>query len=182
MLPQYSPELDRGQEKINMEKTFVIIKPDGVERNLIGEIIKRYEEAGLKITSMDMTTVSPEIISKHYVENEDYLRSIGEKAKNAGAQVDNIIEYGRGIVIGLKKYLSRGPIVKMIIEGDDAVSQVRKITGFTDPTLADKGTIRGDLGTDSIKKANEEGRPTENLIHASGNLEEANSEIELWFN
>lgn len=165
-----------------MEKTFVIIKPDGVERNLIGEIIKRYEENDLKITDMEMTTASSEIISKHYKENEDYLISIGEKARNAGAKVDDVVEYGRKIVIGLRNYLSRGPIVKMIIEGDDAIQKVRKITGFTDPTLADKGTIRGDLGTDSIAKANTEDRPTENLIHASGNTKEAQEEMALWFN
>ena len=164
-----------------MEKTFVFIKPDGIERNLIGEIIKRYEEAGLKITTLEMTRPDQETIEKHYPEEKEYLRSIGEKAEGAGEKVDNPVEYGQMIVRNLKKYVTRGPIVKMILEGENAVSLVRKITGFTDPTKADKGTIRSDLGDDSIAKANREGRATENLIHASGNPEEAEKEIALWF-
>ncbi len=165
-----------------MEKTFVFIKPDGVEKNLIGEIIKRYEKAGLKITALEMTTASPEIIEKHYPLEEEYLRSIGEKARGAGEKVDDPAEYGRKIVLNLRNYVTRGPIVKMILEGEDAVALVRQVTGFTDPTIADKGTIRGDLGNDSIAKANAEGRATENLIHASGSKEEAQKEIALWFN
>lgn len=165
-----------------MEKTLVIIKPDGVERNLIGKIISYYEKAGLKIKALEMVNVSKELIEKHYPETEEYCRSIGEKAKNAGNPVDDVVEYGRMIVNQLKKYLTRGPVVKMIIEGENAVQKVREITGFTDPLQAEKGTIRGDLGIDSIAKANSENRATENLIHASGNKEEAEKEISLWFN
>lgn len=164
-----------------MEKTLVIIKPDGVERNLIGKIIDYYEKADLKVTAMEMLSVSKELIDKHYPENEDYVRSIGEKAKNAGNPVDDVLEYGRNIVHQLKKYLTRGQVVKMILEGENAVKKTRDITGFTDPSQAEKGTLRSDLGIDSIAKANSEGRTTENLVHASGNPEEAEREIALWF-
>lgn len=163
-----------------MEKTLVVIKPDGVKRNLIGSIIKYYEDAGLKITKMEMTTLTKDFVSKHYPDTDDYCRSIGQKAKDAGNEVGNIIDYGRHIVKTLQDYLTEGPVIKMIIEGENAVSEVRKVTGFTDPSQADKGTIRGDLGEDSIAKANSEGRATKNLVHASGNKEEAEAEIELW--
>lgn len=164
-----------------MQQTLIIIKPDGVERNLIGKIISYYEEAGLKVIKLKMIQVGRDLIMKHYEENEDYMRAIGQKSKDAGNQVDDILEYGRMIVQSLRDYMTSGPVVPMVLEGEDAIARARKITGFTDPTQADKGTIRGDLGQDSIAKANSEGRPTKNLIHASGTPEEAEKEISLWF-
>ncbi|MBI2593322.1 nucleoside-diphosphate kinase [Candidatus Daviesbacteria bacterium] len=163
------------------QQTLIIIKPDGVERNLIGKIISYYEEAGLKVIRLKMVQADRDLIMKHYEENEDYMRAIGQKSKDAGNQVRDTLEYGRMIVQSLRDYMTSGPVVPMVLEGDDAIARARKITGFTDPTQADKGTIRGDLGNDSIAKANSEGRPTKNLIHASGNGEEAEKEIELWF-
>lgn len=165
----------------SIQQTLIIIKPDGVDRNLIGKIISYYEEAGLKVVKLKMMTAARDLIMKHYEENEDYMRAIGQKSKDAGNQVDNIVEYGRMIVQSLRDYMTSGPVVPMVLEGEDAVALARKVTGFTDPTQADKGTIRGDLGNDSIAKANSEGRPTKNLIHASGNPEEAEKEIALWF-
>lgn len=164
-----------------MERTLVVIKPDGVKRNLIGSIIKYYEEAGLKITKMEMTSLTKDFVAKHYPMDDDYCLSIGQKAKDAGNDVGDILKYGRHIVETLQDYLTEGPVVKMIIEGEDAIKEVRRVTGFTDPSQADKGTIRGDLGEDSIAKANDEGRSTKNLVHASGNPEEAEQEITLWF-
>lgn len=163
------------------QQTLIIIKPDGAKRNLIGTIIKYYEEAGLKVVKLKMMTADIELITKHYPEDEDYMRSIGQKSKDAGNEVEDILEYGRMIVKALRDYMTSGPVVPMILEGEDAIALARKVTGFTDPTQADKGTIRGDLGQDSIAKANSEGRPTQNLIHASGNVEEAEKEISLWF-
>lgn len=163
------------------QKTLIIIKPDGVERNLIGKIISYYEEAGLKVIKLKMMSASRELIMKHYEENEDYMKAIGQKSRDAGNQVDDILEYGRMIVKSLRDYMTSGPVVPMILEGQDAIALARKITGFTDPTQAEKGTIRGDLGNDSIAKANGENRPTKNLIHASGTPDEAAKEISLWF-
>ena len=165
-----------------IQQTLIIIKPDGVERNLIGKIISYYEEAGLKVIKLKMMQADRELIMKHYVEDEEYMKAIGQKSKDAGNPVDDILEYGRMIVQSLRDYMTSGPVVPMVLEGEgEPIALARKVTGFTDPTQADKGTIRGDLGNDSIAKANGEGRPTKNLIHASGNPEEAEKEIKLWF-
>ncbi len=164
-----------------IQKTLVLIKPDAVERNLTGEIIRRYEEAGLKLVELRMLRAPLDIIEKHYPMEEAYLRSIGEKTIAAGQQVKSAVDQGRKVVTWLRKFITSGPIVALVLEGEDAVAKVRKITGFTDPSTAEEGTIRRDLGTDSILKANEEERPVYNLIHASGNPEEAEAEINLWF-
>ncbi len=164
-----------------IQKTLVLIKPDGVKRNLIGEIINRFEKGGLKVLEMQMLTASAEILEKHYPSDEEYLRIIGEKSKAAGDQIDDVVEQGRKIVNALREFMASGPIVKMILEGEDGIALARKITGYTDPSKADKGSIRGDLGEDSILAANSDGRPVYNLIHASGTPEEAETEKALWF-
>ncbi len=165
-----------------LQKTLVLLKPDATEKNLIGEIIKRYEDQGLKVVELKMYQKAPdEIIEKHYPMDPEYLKSIGEKTIAAGQQVTSAEDQGRKVVTWLRKFITSAPLVAMILEGEDAVVRVRKITGFTDPSTAEKGTIRGDLGSDSILKANQEERPVYNLIHASGNTEEAEHEIGLWF-
>jgi len=164
-----------------MERTLLIIKPDGVERNLIGKIIDYYEKAGLKITAMKMLTVSKELVSKHYPEDPKWMEELGKKGEKAGEKVDNYMEYGQFVVRTLRDYLSMGPVVAIILEGENAIKKAREITGYTDPSAAEKGTLRGDLGEDSILKANKENRSAYNLVHASGNPEEAEREIKLWF-
>ncbi len=168
---------------MTMEKTLVVIKPDGVQRNLIGKIISYYEAGGLKATKMKMLRVSKEFIAKHYISEKWYLFGLAEKGKKAGENLDTEkkqLDYGMMIVNGMRSYMTAGPVVAMIIEGEDAIKKVRAITGYTDPSAADKGTIRGDMGIDSIQAANKEKRPVKNLIHASGNKEEAETEIMLW--
>lgn len=164
-----------------MEQTLVLIKPDGVKRNLIGEIIARFEKGGLKVVDMKMLTTSMDIASKHYPDDEEYLRTVGQKSVAAGDKVGDVLEQGRKIINSMRGFLTSAPIVAMILEGENAITLVRKITGYTDPSSAEKGTIRGDLGEDSILQANKESRPVYNLIHASGNLDEAEKEIQLWF-
>ncbi len=167
-----------------MEETLVVIKPDGLQRNLIGKIISYYENGGMKIKAMKMLNVSRELIAKHYPSGRDYLLSIGQKGIKAGEKLDTekkLLDYGMMIVGGMRSYMTSGPVVAMVIEGNDAIKKVRAITGYTDPATAEKGTIRGDMGTDTIAKANSEKRPVKNLIHASGNPEEAGKEIALWF-
>ncbi|MBI2578889.1 MAG: hypothetical protein HYW26_04205 [Candidatus Aenigmarchaeota archaeon] len=165
------------------EQTLIVIKPDGVERNLIGEIISRYEKGGLRIAAMKMLGVSESLIKKHYPEKEEYLLSLAEKGKKAGDPFASKDPHGYGmfIVTGMRKYMTSGPVVAMILEGENAIKKAREITGYTDPSAAEKGTIRGDLGNDNILQANKERRPVYNLIHASGNKEEAETEIKLWF-
>ena len=164
-----------------IQKTLVLIKPDAMEKNLIGEIIRRYEEVGLKVVELKMLLAPMSIIEKHYPMDRAYLESIGEKTIAAGQKVESAYDQGKKVVTWLRKFITSDPIVAMVLEGEDAVANVRKITGFTDPSTAEKGTIRGDLGTDSILLANKEERPAYNLIHASGSLEEAEKEINLWF-
>lgn len=164
-----------------IQQTLIIIKPDGVQRGLTDEIIKRYEAAGLKVVKRKDMVAPMDIVEKHYPMDPDYLCSIGEKTIAAGQQVDSAEDQGRKVVTWLRKFITSGPIVAIVLEGEDAVKTARKTTGFTDPATAEKGTIRGDLGTDNILDANREERPVYNLIHASGSEEEAKKEIELWF-
>lgn len=164
-----------------IEQTLVLIKPDGVMRSLIGEIISRYEKAGLKVVRLKMLTAPQDKVLKHYPSDEDYLVSLGKKSASSGDQIDNFLEQGQKIVNWLKAFIASGKIVAMVLQGEDAITLCREITGYTDPASADKGTIRGDLGEDSILRANREARPVYNLVHASGNLKEAQAEIKLWF-
>lgn len=164
-----------------MERTLVVIKPDGVQRNLVGEIIRRYESAGLRLTALQMLRVSEELIRRHYTEQDDYLISLGKKSEAAGDKITDYRAQGLKIVRGLRTYMTSGPVVAMIMEGPGAIQKVRDITGYTDPSKAAKGTIRGDFGQDTILEANRQGRPVQNLIHASGNPDEARTEIALWF-
>lgn len=164
-----------------IQKTLVLIKPDGVKRNLIGEIIKRFEEQGLKVNELKMLVAPMSIAEKHYPADQEYLRMIGQKSVDAGDKIDDLVGQGRKVIDAMREFLTSGPVVAIILEGEDAVARVREITGFTDPSKAEKGSIRGDLGEDSILNANSEGRPVYNLVHASGDIEEAEREIKLWF-
>lgn len=164
-----------------IQQTLIIIKPDGVAGGFTDEIIKRYEAVGLKVVKREDIMAPLEIVEKHYPMDPEWLRAIGEKTIAAGQAVTSAEDQGRKVVTWLRKFITSGPVVVMVLEGEDAVSVARKTTGFTDPQTAEKGTIRGDLGTDSILLANKEERPVYNLIHASGNPEEAKKEIQLWF-
>ena len=164
-----------------LQRTLIIIKPDGVSRGFTDEIIKRYQAAGLKVVKRKDMMAPLSIVEKHYPMDPQYLRSIGEKTIAAGQKVTSAEEQGRKVVDWLRRFITSGPVVVMLLEGEDAVAKARKVTGFTDPSTADAGTIRGDLGTDTILKANMEERPVYNLIHASGSVDEAAKEIKLWF-
>lgn len=164
-----------------LQRTLIIIKPDGMAGGFTDEIIRRYRSVGLRVVKRKKMIAAQDLVEKHYPMDPKYLRSIGEKTIAAGQQVKSAEDQGRKVVSWLRKFITSGPIAALLLEGEDAVSVARKTTGFTDPSTAEKGTIRGDLGTDSILKANREGRPVYNLIHASGSLEEAKKEINLWF-
>ena len=160
-------------------RTLVVLKPNVAERNLIGTVIKAFEKGALKVVAMDMRRVFPDLIAKHYPDS--MAETLGRKSERAGEKIDNYVEQGMRVLQWNRNYLTRGPVIAILLEGENAIKRVREVTGSTDPTAADKGTIRGDLGIDSILKANRESRAVENLIHASGSAEEAKAEIELWF-
>lgn len=168
------------------ERTLVIIKPDGVQRSLIGEIIKRFERVGLKLVALNFTIPDPELVESHYLLDPNWKRIVGEKAiesyekKGETPPSDDPEELGEKVLSGLKKYMSSGPVVVMCWQGAHAVELVRKLVGGTEPLSSDVGTIRGDFVLDSYKMSDTDGRSVRNLIHASGNLDEAAQEIELW--
>lgn len=164
-----------------LQQTLIIIKPDGVAGGFTDQIIKRYEDKGLKVVKRKDMMAPQDLVERHYPLDPDYLRSIGQKTIAAGQKVKSAEDQGKKVVSWLRKFIASGPVVALLLEGEDAVAKARKVTGFTDPSTADKGTIRRDLGTDTILKANLEERPVYNLIHASGSEEEAKKEIKLWF-
>ncbi len=181
----------RTQVNSKEEATVLIIKPDGVKRGLIGEIIKRIEQRNLRITEMQMSIPTRKQIDGHYPKSEAWVTRLGEKALNAFANngFDSKKELGTNNpkVIGKKvrgwlvDYMTSGAIVKMIVEGPYAVSMVRKMIGSTMPQDAIPGTIRGDFSVDSGAIANAEKRVVANLVHSSETKEEAIHEIEFWF-
>ena len=161
------------------QETLVILKPDAIEQNKAGAIIKYYEDAGLKILDMKFyKEVTEERLTIHYPDT--MALSIGKKAQAAVPSITNAEAHGLKVLTALRGYFSRGPVLAIRFGGEDAIKEVRRITGYTDPSTADKGTVRGDLGVDSIAKSTDESRAVENLIHASGNSEEAEAELALW--
>jgi nucleoside-diphosphate kinase len=175
-----------------MEQTLVVLKPDAVQRGLIGEIIGRFEKVGLKIVAAKFVQVDEQFANKHYpLSRELFIRGMGEKTlenykslridpkKELGT--DDPLEIGKMIQSWLVKYICSGAVLACVLEAPHAVELVRKICGHTLPILAAPGTIRGDLAFDSSYLANTNKRPIKNLVHASGSIEEAKYEIPLWF-
>lgn len=161
------------------QDTLVILKPDTLERNLIGKIITYYETKQLKV--IDMKYYKKIELSRLIYHYPDTMAlSIGKKAQVAVPTITDPETHGMKVLKALRNYFSRGPVLAIKIQGEDAINEVRRITGYTDPSTAEKGTIRGDLGIDSIVKSTDEGRAVENLVHASGNPEEAEAELKLW--
>lgn len=174
-----------------MERTFVMLKPDAIQRRLAGEVLQRFERAGFNIVALKMLKPGKELVSKHYPSSRDYLETLGNKTKNDYAKyglslekefgtVDSF-EIGGKIKAWLVDFICSDNVIAMVLEGNHAVSAVRKLVGSTMPSDASPGTIRGDYSIESADLANLEKRPVKNLIHASGNVEEASFEIKLWF-
>lgn len=173
------------------EKTVFIIKPDGVKRGLIGEIVSRIEKRGLKIIALNMILASREEMDSHYPKDDDWVKRLGEKAignylkyaidpeKELGAS--DSLKLGKIIRNWLLDYMTSGPVVKGVVKGIHAVDMVRKICGNTLPNMAEMGTIRGDFSIDSPSQANADKRAVRNIIHASENSAEATNELKLWF-
>ncbi len=169
------------------ERTLVIIKPDGLQRTLMGEIIRRYERLGLKLVGMKLLVPTAAHIEKHYNLDPNWKRIVGEKSIEAyqkkGLQPPSVdpLKLGDKVIDSLKKYMTSGPVIAMVWQGGHSVKIVRKITGGTEPLTSDVGTIRGDFVLDSYQMADTDGRAVRNLIHASGSVEEAENEIKHWF-
>ncbi len=170
------------------ERTLVLLKPDTIQRGIIGEIISRFERKGLKIVAMKMLRPTEELARKHYNKDDEWCEEIGRKYVRPAYEEQGLefkwesdLEAGRAVLEGLIGYLTCGPIVALVLEGGMAIQNVRAMVGFRNPIEADMGTIRADYTIESAFMANAANRTVRNMIHASGNKEEAEYEINLWF-
>ncbi len=173
------------------ERTLVIVKPDAYQRGLTGVILARLEQRGLTVEAMRVSRNEKETVEDHYPRSREWLAIVGGKTLEDYAKLgvsakdrlgtDDAVEIGRMVRTWLNEFLLSAPVVPMVIAGNRAIETVRKIIGNTLPVLAAPGTIRGDYSSDSPDLANSEQRPVRNLVHASGDPEEAAREIALWF-
>jgi len=176
---------------LKQERTIILIKPDGVKRGLIGEIISRIEKRGLKIIALEMFQATRDQIDKHYPKDKKWITRIGEKTlknfKDYNTDVkkqmktNDPFEIGKMVRGWLITFMASGPMVKIVVEGIHAIEMVRKIVGSSLPSEADMGTIRGDFSVDDATAANRDKRAIHNIVHASENPSEAKHELALWF-
>ncbi len=177
--------------ELKKEKTLVVIKPDGVARNLVGEVIRRFENVGLELVGLKMLHVDESMAFAHYGQTEEWFEKIGEKIRafyeqngfDPGEEFSRLSNRQMGELVQKWNvdYLTEGRVVAMVWKGFDAVKIVRKMVGATYPIDSIPGTIRGDFSTDSPLSSNADGRSVRNIIHASGTPSEAEKEIEMWF-
>ena len=168
------------------DRTFVLIKPDGVQRALVGEILRRIENAGLKIVALKMVNASHEQAGKHYADDEAWLQSGGEKtlrsAEKQGLTLSRSpLDQGRWVRQALIDFITMSPSVAVVVDGHGAVEKVRTLCGGTNPQECPPGTIRGDFSIDSYHLADLSSRALQDLIHASDSGKEAEREIAVWF-
>lgn len=183
--------LKKNMKHPREEKTYLMIKPDGVKRGLIGEILRRVEQADLKIIALSMFQPTHDQIDNHYPKDEAWINRLGEKTKKtyekygydlkAEMGTTDTMKIGKEVRKWLVEYMISAPLVKVVIQGNHAVDLVRKMVGNTMPVLAEMGTIRGDFSADSAAAANRDKRAVHNLVHASETPEEAEHEIGHWF-
>jgi len=137
---------------VSAERTLILVKPDGVRRQLIGEVIRRIETKGYHVTALKMVQADRSILAAHYAEHE-----------------------GKPFYEPLVEFMMSGPVVAIIAEGNRVIEGFRKLAGVTDPTIAEPGTIRGDLARDQGTKV------VQNIVHGSDSVESATREIGIWF-
>lgn len=175
-----------------MEKTLVLLKPDALSRGVVGEIISRFENAGLKLVATKMVRPDKKLARQHYPDDRpEFIKGMGHKTLDSYKEEghDPLHNFGtedpHQIGLQLQKwlvdFLVSGPVIALVLEGPNAISVVRGIAGHTIPAKAEPGTIRGDYSDDSAVLANAEKRSIKNLVHASGDKQEADFEINLWF-
>ena len=176
---------DLKLEALRSEKTLVVIKPDGVLRQLVGELINRFERKGLKLVALKMLWPSKDLVEKHYTDSEAWLKSNGDRTYNAYIEkgiTPNLTsrEFALRTRTKLMSSMTAGPVVAFVLEGAHAIQIVRKMRGATSPLLADVGTIGFDYSMDSYEVSDLGNWATRNIIHAS-DADAAEDEIKLWF-
>jgi nucleoside-diphosphate kinase len=175
-----------------MERTLVLLKPDALARGVVGDIIKRFEAAELRLVATKMVRPDEELANRHYPKDrEEFIKGMGQKTLDSYKEeghsphenfgTDSAHTIGLQLQKWLVNFLVSGPVIALVLEGKDAITRVREIAGHTIPAKAKEGTIRGDYSDDSAVKANAEKRSINNLVHASGDKAEAEFEINLWF-
>ena len=174
-----------------IQKTVILVKPDGVQRGLVGEVIARFEKVGFKIVAMKMVWVDKDHVAKHYKDDKNYLENIGKRTledyekygfdphEHLGTK--DPIEIGQKVRHWNMEALSSGPLVAILFQGVNAIEIARKMVGHTNTTLAEPGSIRGDFSADTPVLATLQNRPIRTIVHASGNKDEAEFERKLWF-
>lgn len=168
------------------ERTLVMIKPDGVQRALLGVIITRLERTGLKFIAMKLLVPQAEQCWKHYNKDKEWFLKKGarvmedRKAHNMPIEKE-AMEYGKDLIQANVDFFTSGPVLALVMEGNQSVAIVKKIVGGTEPTTSDVGTIRGDFTVDSYGLSSLDNRAVRNLAHCSDSPEEAEREIPLWF-
>ncbi len=172
--------------KPHQERSLVLLKPDTVQRSLVGEIIKRMEQTGLKISAMKMVVPTEAQLLDHYNKTDEWFEKKGANVvADLTAQGKEVtkepIEYGRDIIRTIVRYMTVAPVIAMVFEGNQACAVVTKVVGTTEPATSDVGTIRGDYTVDSYSHATYENRAVRNLVHQSESPEEAEREIAIWF-
>ncbi len=173
------------------ERTLILVKPDGLKRGLVGEIIKRFEARGFKLAALKMTKPTANHVRQHYLSTKKQLEGMGNKTLETLAQhkmdpkkqfgTEDPMKIGRQINKWNVDFMTSGPSVALVFQGLFAVEMGRKIVGNTMPAKAEVGTIRGDFSVDSASFANAKKRSVRNLVHASGSVAEAKREIKHWF-
>ena len=175
-----------------IEKTLVLLKPDAVSRGLVGNILRRFERVGLKIIGVKLVQATADQLNRHYPSSRrEFIEAMGQKTldnnRSAGVDTQSVMGTDDAYELGLKiqqwnvASLQSGPIWALVLEGPSAIALVRKLRGPTLPINAEPGTINGDYSFDSANLANPQQRSLRNLVHASGNAEEAELEIDIWF-
>lgn len=171
---------------VKKERSLVILKPDAVQRSLIGEIITRIERTGLKFVGVKLVVASEKQCWEHYAKDEEWFLSKGNRItddrKKQGLPIEKEpMEYGKDIIQANVDFFSSGPVLAMVIQGSSAIGIVKKLVGGTEPLTSDVGTIRGDLTIDSYALSSIDNRAVRNLVHCSDNPVDAEREIKLWF-
>ncbi|MCL5430003.1 MAG: nucleoside-diphosphate kinase [Candidatus Marsarchaeota archaeon] len=170
-----------------MERSLVLVKPDGVLRGLTGVVISRIEQAGLKVIGLKLVVPDKKLAERHYPWDPKWAQQIWDRTKKAmdakGEKMPakDATEYGQFIRSTLMNYIVGRPVVAIVVEGNDAIASIRKICGATSPHLAEPGSIRGMYSTDSYDLANLQKRSVVNIMHASDSVTTADKEIPVWF-
>lgn len=179
------------ETRVSVERTLVLVKADGVQRRLVGEVISRFERSGLKVVGLKLLKPSAGLVSKNYPDSDDWYKKVGGRSldtfKAAGEDPEKIfgtrdpVAIGKTVKSWIIRFMTSGRVVAVALEGNRAVDHVRRLVGETDPIKAAAGTIRGDLSIDDTMLGNLTHRLVVNLVHASGDVEEAKREVSNWF-